>query len=127
MVYPTVLITASGIDSKTAASTAIYVTMNGTPRFYPLWIMFEISDQSGAITGIVSASVGTNSPNFNDILAITALTGLSTINTKILTPLTTTSLISIAPNTSISVKVTTVAIGIGATQSFKIMLCGFYD
>lgn len=120
-------LSASGIDAKTAAASAVFTTENGTRRFYPQWVLVEASAQSGSITSVMLLSVGTNSTAFDNIMAITTMTGVSAINTKLMTMLTATGLTSVAPNTAIDVKVTTAAIGVGATQSFKIVLGGFYD
>jgi hypothetical protein len=64
------------IDGKTIADTTL---VKGVSEFIPSKIHFVCK----TVTGFVSAptvSVGTNSPNFNNIVTAAALTGLSTID-----------------------------------------------
>ncbi|MGI0011407.1 MAG: hypothetical protein ACREAE_08410 [Nitrosopumilaceae archaeon] len=63
---PVVLRNADYIDGTTAGSTHVVTTASGRGKFQVTTIFLETTDLTGLITlGIVS--VGTNSPNFNNI------------------------------------------------------------
>src|SRR5947207_1682978 len=96
-----------GIDAKTLGATAIGTTENGTRRFYPLYLIVNCS-AANTVAVVAALSIGTNSTAFDNLLAITALTGLTTANMSIQVPIVLATG-TIAANTSVSVKLTTVA------------------
>ena len=122
---PLVCIETTGVSLKALATTAVGVTENGTRRFYPLWVVVSC-DAATAITIGASVSVGTT--NANEILGITVLTSVLTAN-QLLTVMapspTTPPQASIAPNTTLNVKVTTAATG--TTQTATVRVFGFYN
>lgn len=116
-------ITKKAINGAALASTLIGATRAGSGRFHPVFATFEVS-AANAIISVTSLSIGTNATTYDDILAITALTGLSSLNKMLKTSILT-ALSSIAASTDIYVKVTTVAV---ATEcKIDISLWGYYE
>lgn len=116
-------ITKKAIDGAALASTLIGATRAGSGRFHPVFVTFEVS-AANAILSVTSLSIGTNAAAYDDILAITALTGLSALN-KILQASILTAISSIAASTDIYVKVTTIAV---ATEcKMDVSLWGYYE
>ncbi len=112
-----------GLDAKATGATLIGTTPNDGTRFYPVSVVFSVSS-ANTIAVAPALSIGQNSASYNDILAITTLTGVTAANNIIQTPLAATLISSIAANTGIYVKVTT-----GATATtclIDIHLIGFY-
>lgn len=117
-----VVYTLTGIDGKTTGSTTIFTT-EAAGRFIPLAINFEVSSTTGFVV-VPSASVGTNGESYNNLLAITALTNMSSDNTMITFPLSVV-LSSVAPSTAVRVNITT-----GATATTYVLKCtiiGWYQ
>lgn len=111
------------IDAKTTGSTKIGTTENGAARFIPKTIVIELTGAS-AIIGAATLSVGTNSSSYNNILAATALTGVSTLNNIVMLHLPTTVISSIAPNTDIFVNVSVGATA--TTANIRVDVDGYY-
>ncbi len=113
--------TLTGIDGKTTGSTEIDTT-SASLRFVPMFIQIEPTTATAVVVPS-SISIGTNSPNYNDILAITALTGLTSSNIMLqLTPAALSS--SLAASTGVFVKVTTGATA--TTFTLRVSILGFY-
>lgn len=110
----------SAIDGTAAAASTI---LTPGSRFYPISVTFELTSVSGFAV-VASASVGTNSTSFNNILAITALTSVSTANNILTVPLSSV-IASVAASTAIAVKVTTPATA--TTYVLKVSLLGYYE
>jgi len=109
-----------GIDGKT---TGPILLLTPVGNFTPLMINFELTSTTGFAV-VASCSIGTNGASYNNILPISALTGISVagniLNFSLLT------LISkVAAGTGIYVNVTTGAVA--TTYVLKITLVGFYD
>lgn len=118
--YPT--FTVTGINTKTTGATVVGTTENGTQRFVPTHIIAEVTATSAPLTA-ASVSVGTNGASYNNILAITPLTGLTTVNTLLIIPIVL-AVGSIAANTAINVNVTTAITG--TSQSVRFDVIGYY-
>lgn len=112
----------SGIDAKTLATTLIGTTANNGKRFYPFHVVIDCT-AANTVSVVGALSVGSNSASFNDIIAISTLTGLSGANLFLHVPLTLIAT-SVAPNTGISVKVTTGAIA--TSQTMRVTVMGVY-
>jgi hypothetical protein len=110
------------VDLKTPASTSIVTTNANGTNFFPNMVRVYCN----AATGFVSAasiSVGTNSTSFDNILPITALTGLNASGKYIDIPISAATT-AVPPNTAISVKVTTGATT--TTQTGIVYVLGDY-
>lgn len=95
------------VDLKTAAATTLNTTRQGSGiQFMPMYILVRMDTASALATIAASISVGTNSTSFNNVLAISALTGVLNLGNYLLIPLTT-ALTAIAEGTAITAKVTT--------------------
>src|ERR1700760_17000 len=71
----------SNISLLATGSTLIGTTENGTETFYPLLAVSEVmSSNISVLTVPAIISIGTNSPNYNNIVPATTLTGLYTLN-----------------------------------------------
>jgi len=110
----------SGVDGKTTGATLIFTP---TSKFTSTQVTVELTTVSGFISA-ASFSVGSNGASYNNILAITALTGLSTVNNYINVPIVSLSS-TISAGTGIYVNVTTGATA--TTYIIKVSITGFYD
>lgn len=108
---------------KSTGATAIQTSENGTQRFMPLQVIIECTAAS-AIVGAATISVGTNASSYNNLLAATALTGVTAANNMLgfNLPLVATS--SVAANTAINVNVTIAATG--TSQVARVDILGYY-
>jgi len=124
---PHIQIMSVSVDAKSAASTTMDITENNGKRFVPLFVVAELTATS-LITVGPSFSIGTNSTAFDNIMAITA-TGITATN-AILNKLALgngaagTNTLSIAANTTVTLKVTTGAVGTSGT--LRVDLIGYY-
>lgn len=115
------VITLSNIDG-TSLATSTMGTTEGAGRFTPLYVSLQLQSTTGFVVA-ASLSIGTNG-SVDNILPITALTGISSANLMINLPLV--AIIStIGSSTAISVKVTTAATA--TTYLIKLSLIGFYS
>jgi hypothetical protein len=121
--FPNSLIyyTVSGIDGKATASTKICTT-SGT-RFTPVSLIVECTNVD-TFAVAASASVGTNSTDYNNVLAITAFTGVGVLNSTLQIPISALST-SVAAVTDIYLKITTGATA--TTLTLKVTLVGVYN
>lgn len=123
---PLAVYSITGIDGTVLnGTTTIFTTDASSGRFYPVSIVCECTSTSGFVV-VASVSVGTNSTSFNNILAITALTGASAANLyAVAAP---TGIIagggSVAAGTAVVLKVTTAATA--TTYVIKAVIAGFY-
>lgn len=116
-----VVLTLSNINGALQATSTL-ATTDPTGRFTPLYVSVQLQSTTGFAV-VASLSIGTNG-SVNDILPITALTGISSSNLMINLPLV--AIIStIAAATAISVKITTAATA--TTYVLKVSLIGFYS
>lgn len=121
---PLAVYSVTGIDGTVLnGTTTIFTTDSSSGRFYPISVVCECTSTSGFVV-VASVSVGTNSSSFNNILAITALTGTGAANTYLSTATGTTATGSIAAGTAVVLKVTTAATA--TTFVIKAVIAGFY-
>lgn len=114
--------TLQGVDGTSLASTPIFTSENGR-RFRVLSTIFELTNTSGFIS-VATCSIGTNAVTYNNILAATALTGVSAVNAGLQQNILTVT-DSIAPSTEVRVNIGVVAIA--ATYLLKVTIVGYYQ
>lgn len=115
------VIQLTGIDGKTTGAIKIGTTSN-IGRFVPLFVNVEGTNISGFVT-VASFSVGTNGASYNNILTITAMTGVNASN--IILQTNATALISSLPaSTDVYINVTTGATA--TTYTLRASVIGFY-
>jgi hypothetical protein len=117
------MISVTGVSATAIAATQIGTTENGTQSFHPLYVVF-VMNAASSLTIAGAASVGTNSSTYNNVIAITTLTGLTTIGQMLPVPIVT-AIGKIAANTAIFVNVTTGATGTSGTIDIHVI--GFYQ
>lgn len=115
-----VTFTLTGVDATATGATLIDTTESG--RFVPIFINLEATNVVG-FTSVPSVSIGSNSPNFDDLLAITALTDVDTTNETTSPPLVS-PYISHPSSTGLSINVTTAAVA--TTYTLRVTLVGIY-
>lgn len=116
-------ISLTGIDAKTAASTKIGTTENGTQRFYPIYLVVTCTAAT-SISVVPTLSIGTNSSSYNNIVTATSMAGITSANT-FLTTFVIAALGSVAASTDIY---TNISLGATATaMTIKIDLFGLYS
>lgn len=111
-----VVYSVTGVDVKTSGATTIFTT-DGGARFHPLFVIVEIASASALTIG-GTASVGTNSATYNNVLA--AMTTGTTVNSMLpnaLSALTD----SIAPSTAVKLNLSVAATGVSGTLSVTII------
>lgn len=109
----------SAIDGTTTGSTLIF-----TPAalFTPTNIIVTLTGLTGFAV-VASCSIGTNGASYNNILPITVLTGMSSVNNILNFPLS--ALISnVAASTGIYINITTGAVS--TTYVLKATIIGYY-
>jgi hypothetical protein len=116
-----VLAQKPGIDGKAVAATLIGTTENGTRRFYPTAVLYELTAVA-VLIGVCTASVGTNGAAYNDVMAAGALTGLSAVNGMLRVSVALAT--SIAPNTGVYVNITAGATA--TTYTLRAAIEGYY-
>lgn len=109
---------ASGINGKTVAATLLGTTENGTQTFFPLFTVTYLSAATLA-TVVGVASIGTNSPNYNDIVTALTLTGVTAAN-KMITTFLTAATVGIPANTAIYLNISTGWVATSATITQEI-------
>lgn len=115
------VLTVTGIVGTSTGATLIQTT-DANLRFVPILIQIEAT----AITGLVtpaSFSIGTNSATYNNLLAITAMTGITSANLMLQSNITALSS-SVGASTGIYINVTTGAVG--TTYTLRASILGFY-
>jgi len=74
---PNVTVTGPVINGKTIANTSIFNVESGTQKFIPTSFHFEtVSYTAGTLNTPPTLSVGTNSPNYDNLLKTTDLSTL---------------------------------------------------
>ncbi len=115
--------TKTEINGKTTGAIKIGTTENGTQRFHALFVVVKTTSVSLFISA-GSLSVGTNSASYNNVLPITLLTGMNTVNMVLKTDMVG-AVNDIAPNTDIYVNITT---GFLATTAIiEVTVFGYYQ
>lgn len=114
----------TGINAKNTGTTTIYTTENGTRNFYPSRIRF-ICTAGTLITIVPTISIGTNASSYNNILAATSLTGLTSASNSISYNVDALVIPVIAANTAIIANVT---VGSTATtMTIEVHIFGDYE
>ena len=113
------------IDCVTATGVqTLFTTRNVTGlRFIPTALIFELITVS-VFTTVPTISFGQNGGSFNDIIAATPLTGVSSANNIIRLVIPNTVLSSIAANTAVGINVTVAAVSTTYAGNFYVK--GFY-
>jgi hypothetical protein len=117
---------ASGIDGTTTGTTDLFVNPSSASAFLPLRIIFE---QMAAFNVLTPAdiSLGTDSPNFENVLALTTMLPLTSTQ---LTYIESARLIGFAPvaqNSTLKVNVRVAAtVDVGGSYDFRIMVEGLF-
>lgn len=111
------------INMLSSGATKIGTTENGTQKFFPQWATITVAT-ANALISLGSVSIGTNSPNYNNLLGTTLLTGLDAVNATTRKEIT--GVIgAVEPNTDIYVNVSGLALG--ASYQVEVTLWGFYQ
>lgn len=115
----------SAIDGKATGATLVLTTEDAGQRFYPTSLRVTAT-AADTVAVPAAISIGTNSTDYNNVLAITTLTNLITTNLAVNIPLSLLAAItgSVAPATGIYVKVTTGATA--TTLTLRVDLRGEY-
>ncbi len=113
-----------GVDSTATQSTILYTTEAGTSLFH-VQELIVVAQLITTHTSVASISLGTNSTAFDNLLAITAQTGLTATGHKLTTVIPATTVSVIAASTAIYFKVTTASVG--AVETYAIYLRGYYE
>lgn len=115
------ILTVSGIDGTATGSTLIQTTDAGL-RFVPLFVNVEPTTVTTFIS-VPSFSIGTNGATYNNILTITAMTGLTAANIMLQNNVLALAS-SIAASTGIYINITTGAVS--AAYTMRATVLGFY-
>lgn len=111
----------AAVNGKTIGNTLIFTT-DSVKRFVPTGVYVNVVSVVG-LSLVATLSVGTNSPNYNNICAAAILTGLDSNNETIQLPLTG-NLNSVAPGSQVYARV---SIGSTATTyDLNTAIAGFY-
>lgn len=110
------------LDLTQTGTTIIFTpSFSGGVFFYITDVFIECTSANG-LNNAASISIGTNNPLYNNIIAITPLTGLTASNTFIRIPIT----LSVPVGRDTDIFVNIVSAAIGTSQSATIFLEGFY-
>jgi len=71
--YEMAVFSATSIDGKATGNTSLGTVPSGK-TFVPLFAITRVTS-ANTVLSVATASIGTNSPNYNDLVAATALTG----------------------------------------------------
>lgn len=110
----------TGVNAGATGSTLLGTTSNNGLSFHPSSLRVKVAAASGVI-GAASISIGTNATAYDDIMSITALTGLTVAGKFLVLPVALTAQSAIAPNTQVYVKVTTAITGTSETLDIKLI------
>lgn len=95
------------VDGKTIGNTSMFDSVS--TGWYFLWASFWSNNAGGVVTP-PTVSIGTNSPNFNDIMPAASLTGLTGSNLTLTIPIITAAIRSpFAAGTTITLRVSVAA------------------
>ncbi|HLT41324.1 MAG TPA: hypothetical protein VKZ95_01360 [Sphingobacteriaceae bacterium] len=109
------------IDGKTIGNTPIFTTPAGK-RFIPTSCNIRLVTVSG-LTLVSTISIGTNPPNYNNILGATLLTELSSVN-QVITNVLSGAYSSIAPSTTVYCRVSIPSTA--TTYNLMASIVGYY-
>lgn len=109
------------VNGKVVGNTLIFTT-DSTKRFVPTGLYVTVTNTSG-LSLVATVSVGTNSPNYNNICAAALLTGLDTNNEILQLPLLG-NLNSIAPGSAVYARVSIASTA--TTYDLNVAITGFY-
>lgn len=112
----------TSVNMKATGATSLGVVPSGCNQFVPTAVTI-VCMTADTVAVVAALSIGTNSASYNNILAISTLTGLTTANQCFTVPLVAVAT-SPAAGTEIFVKVTTGATA--TTQTANIYVTGFY-
>jgi len=112
--------TLSSLNGKNTGSTKVFTPSVG--NFFTTGVSFSLTSVSGLVVA-PTVTVGTNASSYDDILPVSALTLLTTVNNYLYIPITTQSKMA-SSGTDIFVKVTIGAIA--TTYTLSVSLSGFY-
>lgn len=112
-----------GINAKNTGATIIGTTRSANGLFFPIFAIFHVATANTIITP-ATISLGTNSATYNNILAASAMTGLTAQDTMLQFPLGTAAIAPIAVSTGIYANITSGATATAMTMDITIF--GFY-
>lgn len=118
-----VQLTIKSIDGKAVAATKIGTTVNDGRKFIPMFAIFHVTAATAIVTPC-TLSIGTNSSTYNNILAATALTGMTAIDLVMQLGMNAAASSVVAANTDIFANITVGATG--TSISIDVTLLGFY-
>lgn len=113
-----------GVDGTVVGNTEIFLTPDNGENFYATMVQF-VSDEINAVGTPPTVSVGDNSPNFDSIVAATALTGFSAGTGVVRTEIPKTNALSIGQVVSVKVRVSVAAVATAFV--FRVVLFGYYN
>jgi hypothetical protein len=114
---------ALGVNMKSLGATSLGTVPAGK-RFIPTELVVLVKTASGLSTAL-SLSIGTNGALYNNIRAITAMTGLSLVDRYLVVPIGATALAAVLAGTQMFVNVTTIVGGNGGTGTMDVHLFGY--
>lgn len=113
----------SGINATSTGATLVGTTLGGSQTFHPLFVVFKMIN-ANTIAVVPIVSVGTNSAIYNNVLALTTLTGLT--STGVMLPSNIVAAIgSIPASTGIFVNIGTGATA--TTATLEVHVFGYYN
>lgn len=110
------------LPMDTTGSTSIVVTADAQ-NFYPEELLLVVTEEPGSI-GLCTLSVGTNSPNYNNVLAATLITDLSVLGRTKAIKLNNSAMPAVPQQTDIKVKV---SIAASSGGELRLVLKGFNE
>jgi len=116
--------TVISIPNISLTSTGVQTLFTTAARFYPMTLLFELTSVSAFVT-VATLSFGSNGGSFNNILAASALTGVSSVNNILTFNLDLSVVSSIATSTAVGINVTVAAVA--STYTGKFIITGVYD
>jgi len=116
------MLTLSSFNGKTTGPVKVGTTANGTQSFYPLILVTAITSASAIITPM-TLSLGTNASSYNNLIAATLMTGLTSLSQMLQTGVTG-AVGKVAPGTDVYINVTSGATATTATAEAH--LIGYY-
>lgn len=115
--------TAGPLDGTALNATLNIVTTNSGLNFYPTHLIVTVTATAGAFVSAASLSVGAGGSTTN-ILAASALTGLSATGQFLALPITLAAT-RVASGQTITAKITTAVVGL-SQLSLQLTIAGFY-
>ena len=118
----------ANVDGKSVANTTIYTMPSTSFRFVPLGAHVEVTSVSGTVGVMPTVSMGTNSPNYNNLFTGSALNSLlTTLGVTQTNALAIASTVNpITGDTALTARIS-VAATLFTTYSFRIDVLGYYE